>query len=67
MEGGEMPRKKHAPEQVIKKLHEAELAMAQGSTVAEARRRAVGPERASDSGLRRSHPAEPELLRGLPQ
>ena len=38
MEGGEIPRKKHAPEQVIKKLHEAELAMAQGSTVAEASR-----------------------------
>ena len=33
-----MPRKKHAPEQVIKKLHEAELAMAQGSRVAEASR-----------------------------
>ncbi len=34
-----MPRKKHTPEQVINKLREAEVAMAQGSTIAEASRR----------------------------
>ena len=33
-----MPRKKHTPEQVINKLREAEVALAQGSTVAEASR-----------------------------
>ena len=33
-----MPRKKNAPEQVIKVLHEDEVAMAQGSTVAGASR-----------------------------
>ena len=34
-----MPTKRHTPEQVINKLREAEVAMAQGSTVAEASRR----------------------------
>ncbi len=38
MKGGEMPNKRHTPEQVINKLREAEVAMAQGSTVAEASR-----------------------------
>jgi|TARA_Y100000294_G_scaffold172028_1_gene186221 transposase-like protein len=38
MKGGEMPRKKHTPEQVINKLREVEVALAQGSTVAEASR-----------------------------
>ena len=33
-----MPTKRHTPEQVINKLREAEVAMAQGSTVAEASR-----------------------------
>ena len=33
-----MPTKRHTPEQVINKLREAEIAMAQGSTVAEASR-----------------------------
>ena len=33
-----MPRKKHTPEQVINKLREAEVALAQGRTVAEASR-----------------------------
>ena len=33
-----MPRKKHTPEQVINKLREVEVALAQGSTVAEASR-----------------------------
>ena len=33
-----MPNKRHTPEQVINKLREAEVAMAQGSTVAEASR-----------------------------
>lgn len=33
-----MPRKKHTPEQVINKLREAEVALAQGKTVAEASR-----------------------------
>ena len=34
-----MARKKHTPEQVINKLREAEVAIAEGSTVAEAARR----------------------------
>jgi len=38
MKGGEMPRKKHTPEQVINKLRQVEMALAQGSTVAEASR-----------------------------
>ena len=38
MKGGEMPMKKHTPEQVINKPREAEIAMAQGSRVAEASR-----------------------------
>ena len=33
-----MPTKRHPPEQVINKLREAEVAMAQGSTVGEASR-----------------------------
>ena len=33
-----MPRKRHTPEQVINKLREAEVAISQGSTVAEASR-----------------------------
>ena len=33
-----MPTKRHTPEQVINKLREAEVAMAQESTVAEASR-----------------------------
>ncbi len=33
-----MPNKRHTPEQVINKLREAEIAIAQGSTVAEASR-----------------------------
>ncbi len=33
-----MPRKRHTPEQVINKLREAEVALSQGSTVAEASR-----------------------------
>ena len=37
--GGDMARKKHTPEQVIKKLREAEVALAEGGTVAEAARR----------------------------
>ena len=36
--GGHMARKRHTPEQVINKLREAEVALAQGSTVAEASR-----------------------------
>ena len=34
-----MARRKHTPEQVIKKLREAEVAMAEGSTVAQASRK----------------------------
>ena len=34
-----MTRKRHTPEQVINKLREAEVAIAEGSTVAEAARR----------------------------
>ena len=37
--GGEMAKKRHTPEQVINKLREAEVAIAEGSTVAEAARR----------------------------
>ena len=33
-----MPSKKHTPEQVINKLREAEVVLAQGRTVAEASR-----------------------------
>jgi hypothetical protein len=36
MKGGEIERKKHTPEQIINKLREAEVVLAQGSTVAEA-------------------------------
>ncbi len=38
MKGGEMPTKRHTPEQVINKLREAEIGIAQGCTVAEASR-----------------------------
>ncbi len=34
-----MAKKSHTPEQVIKRLREAEVAIAEGSTVAEAARR----------------------------
>ena len=34
-----MAKKRHSPEQVINKLREAEVALAEGSTVAEAARR----------------------------
>ena len=34
-----MARRKHTPEQVIKKLRQAEVAMAEGSTVAQASRK----------------------------
>ena len=34
-----MDRRRHTPEQVIKKLREAEVAIAKGGTVAEAARR----------------------------
>ena len=34
--GGEMPGKKHTPEQIIAKLRQAEVAMSTGSTVVEA-------------------------------
>ena len=34
-----MAKKRHTPEQVINKLREAEVAIAEGSTVAEAARR----------------------------
>ena len=37
--GGNMAKKRHTPEQVINKLREAEVAIAEGSTVAEAARR----------------------------
>ena len=39
-----MPRKKHTPEQVINKLREAEVVLAQGRTVAEASRQTGVPE-----------------------
>jgi|TARA_B100000315_G_scaffold158868_1_gene147444 transposase-like protein len=35
MKGGEMPRRKHTPEQIITKLREAEVAMSTGSKVSE--------------------------------
>ena len=34
-----MPSKKHKPEEIIGKLREAEIVLAQGGTVADARRR----------------------------
>ena len=34
-----MARRRHTPEQVIKKLREAEVAISEGSTVAEASRK----------------------------
>ena len=37
--GGKMARRRHTPEQVIIKLREAEVAIAEGGTVAEAARR----------------------------
>ena len=37
-EGGNMARRKHSPEQVINKLRQAEVAIAEGCTVAEASR-----------------------------
>ena len=37
--GAKIARKRHPPEQVINKLREAEVAIAEGSTVAEAARR----------------------------
>ena len=37
--GGEMARRRHTPEQVINKLREAEVAIAEGSTVAVASQR----------------------------
>ena len=37
--GGKMAKKRHTPEQVINKLREAEVAIAEGRTVAEAARR----------------------------
>ncbi len=36
-----MAKRRHAPEQVINKLRGAEVAIAEGSTVAEAARRSV--------------------------
>ena len=39
-----MPGKKHTPEQVINKLREAEVVLAQGRTVAEASRQIGGTE-----------------------
>ena len=39
-----MARKSHTPEQVLNKLREAEVALAQGSTVAEASRQIGVPE-----------------------
>ena len=53
-----MPTKKHTPEQVIIKLREAEVSMAQGSTVAQASRQIGVTEqtfyrwRNEDGGLR---------------
>ena len=38
-EGGRLARRRHTPEQVINKLREAEVAIAEGNTVAEAARR----------------------------
>ena len=37
--GGDIARKRHTPEQVINKLREAEVALAEGDTVADAARR----------------------------
>ena len=52
-----MARRKHTPEQVVKKLREAEVAMAEGGTVAQASRK-IGGDGADllplASGVRRS-------------
>ncbi len=39
MRGDRMGRKRHTPEQIIRKLREAEVALAQGQTTAEAARK----------------------------
>ena len=36
MKGVEMPRKRHSPEQILRKLREVEVALAKGETVARA-------------------------------
>ena len=46
-----MVRRRHTPEQVIDKLREAEVAIAEGSTVAEASRRIGVPSRPSTGGV----------------
>ena len=45
-----MARRKHTPEQVINKLREAEVAIAEGGTVAEAARRIGVTSRPSTGG-----------------
>ena len=53
-----MARRKHTPEQVVKKLRQAEVAMAEGGTAAQASRKIGGTEqtfyrwRAEYGGLR---------------
>ena len=62
-----MARKRHTPEQVINKLREAEMAIAEGSTVAEAARRigVIGQTfyrwRSGYGGLRIDQPRHPRL------
>ncbi len=55
-----MARRRHTPEQVIKKLREAEVAIAEGSTVAEAARQIGATEqtfyRWRSGGCRRLRP-----------
>ena len=58
-----MARKRHTPEQVINKLREAEVAIAEGSTVAEVERR-VGALPAVRRVLTSGSGTGPQLLDG---
>ena len=63
-----MARRKHTPEQVIKKLREAEVAIAEGSTVAQASRKIGVTEqtfyrwRAEYGGLRIDQARRPQAV-----
>ena len=47
-----MPSKKHKPEEIIGKLREAEIVLAQGATAAEACRRIASASRPTIGGAR---------------
>ena len=52
LNGVEMPRKKHSPEQIPGKLREVEVALAQGETVARSVRQIGVTEQTRSTGLR---------------